>query len=120
LSFRNDHDAAISRIAALEQELADARQAAQEESQRDDVRIGMLEREIADLTRHTPTAPRRARSPSTPGAAKPRPGAPIDELSQRGPAISRGWVVILGLFALVVLWAAIFIATGQTEIMRSI
>jgi hypothetical protein len=118
LSFRNDHDAAISRIAVLEQELAAARQAAEEKSQRDDVRIGMLEREITDLTRHTATPPRRARPPSTPGAiTSARTWEPIDELARKGPAVARGWLVVLALFALVVLWGAIYIATGQTEVM---
>jgi hypothetical protein len=117
LSFRDNHDAAISRIAALEHELADARHAAQEKSERDERRIGMLEREIADLRRHAPPAQRRARPPSTPGATTPRSEA-VAELAQQGPAISRGWLAILGLFALVVLWAAIYVATGQTEVMR--
>jgi hypothetical protein len=101
LSFRNDHDAAISRIAALERELAGERDAAQQKSDRDSRRIAMLEREIADLRRHEPSAPRRARAPSTP----PAPAAPVDELDTRGPPIqlaALGWLlfVVLSILAI--------------------
>ena len=109
LTFRNDHDAAISRIAALEHELATAQDEAREKSQRDRERISMLEREIAELRRMEPGASRRARTPSTP----PVPRAamePIDELATKGPPISVGFlfallVVVTGVivFALLVL-----------------
>ena len=95
LSFRDDHDAAISRIAALEHELAQARDEAREQSERERGRIAMLEREIAELRRGEPPPPRRARTPSTPPVVKALPAQPanerlarIDELPQRGPAVS--------------------------------
>lgn len=96
LSFRNDHDAAIARIAALEQDLAVARDAAQEKSERDARRIAMLQRELDDLRRHEPLAPRRARSPSTRAAPSPSaPLPPIDELATRGPPVSFAQVALL-------------------------
>lgn len=105
LSFRNDHDAAIARIIALEHELAAARDAAQEKSERDRGRISMLERELGELRRREPPAPRRARPPSTPPA--PRPVAatdpPIDELATRGPPVSLAQIALA-----VVLTAVIF------------
>jgi hypothetical protein len=95
VSLRDDNDAAIARIGALEQELA----LAQETSELDAQRIGMLEREIATKGRR--------RAPT-----------PVDERSQRRPEIARGWVVVLGLFALIVMWAAIYISNSQTELLR--
>jgi hypothetical protein len=96
LSFRDDHDAAISRIDALERELADAREHAREKSARDDRRIAMLERELADL-RRTGNAPRRKSAP------QPIAAPLIDELDTRplageGPPISK--VLLAALVAL--------------------
>ena len=108
LSFRDDHDAAISRIAALEHELAAAHEDAREKSQRDRDRIAMLEREIDELRRKEPTAPRRAHPPSTPPTklSVSTAAEPIDELATQGPAVSGPLVVlmlavVLGTIALV-------------------
>jgi hypothetical protein len=98
LSFRDDHDAAISRIAALEHELSAARDDAREKSQRDRARIAMLEREIDELRHKEPGTPRRAPPPSTPPAPKVAPAASVDELAHRGPAISR--LLLAFIFAL--------------------
>ena len=59
----------------------------------------MLEREIADLQRHEPSTPRRARAPSTPPAVRAAPAEPIDELARRGPPISRLLLVLLAALA---------------------
>jgi hypothetical protein len=108
LSFRNDHEAAISRIAALEHELAAAQDQAREKSQRDRERIAMLEREIADLRRVEPSAPRRARTPSAP----PAPAAvPIDELATKGPPISIGFLFALLVVAFGVIVFALLVLT---------
>lgn len=112
LSYRDDHDAAISRIAALEQELAAAEGVAQARSDRDERRIAMLERELADLRRHEPTTPRRARPPSTPPVPRAARTA-IDELALRGPSISRALLVVLSLFAAGVITVAIMMARGD-------
>lgn len=122
MSFRDDHDAAISRIAALEHELATAREDAREQSERERGRIAMLEREIAELRRGEPPPPRRARPPSAPPVAKAQPAQPkerlarIDELSQRGPAVSGSVLFAMILLAGALIGALLWFVMLRPEI----
>jgi hypothetical protein len=60
LSYRNDHDAAISRIGVLEHELATSR----DQATRDQRAIAMLQRELAEQRRQRdPPIPRRTPPP---------------------------------------------------------
>ena len=72
----------------------------------------MLEREIDELRRKPPAAPRRAHPPSTPPTPKPIPVGPIDELSTRGPAISRFAVALAFCFALATLFLVSWVLRG--------
>ena len=118
MSFRDDHDAAISRIAALEHELEEARAEAREQSERERGRIAMLEREIADLRRGEPPPPRRARPPSTPPVVKAAPAQPIDELATRGPAVSGfalvGLLMLVGAIIGAIMWFGLLRETEVT------
>jgi len=97
LSYRNDHDAALSRIDALEQELA----ATRDETARDHERIAMLERELAERQRrepgNKPRAPRRSQPPRVLPSPSMQPPTvtSIDELDHRGPEISRVALALL-------------------------
>lgn len=94
---RNDHDAALSRISALEHELATA----EENSERDGRRIAVLEYALAERRRHEPG---RARSPKPPPTApRHRAFEPIDERTIRGPVVS--FAAAIGAFAALVIGA---------------
>lgn len=99
MSFRDDHDAALARITALEHELAHAGA----QARRDSARIAMLERELAELRRGAPapdrSAPQVPRAPPSRGAAPPDAGAPrhapADLGDGRGPRISHALLALL-------------------------
>jgi hypothetical protein len=102
VGFRDDHDAALARITALEQALA--RERADDDSQR--ARIAALEAELraarAELERaaaeldqlRPPADPPRAAEPSVPGAppvpAEPRPAV---------GAVGQAWLWVIGVLA---------------------
>ena len=94
LTFRDDHDAAIHRIDALEHQLAEERNRARDRAEHDARVIAMLRRAAADRERY-----RVEPSPAVP-AKLTEPAEPIDELDAgplggRGPAVSRSAVVFL-------------------------
>ena len=119
LSYRNDHDAALARIDALEQELAGAREDAQEKSARDHDRIAMLEREIADLRRGKEPAPRPPpivdAVVTSPKHVDVRVDDPLPIPPDRGPAISKGLLALLIMFATVIAGTVIVLVRGSTK-----
>ncbi len=131
MSYRNDHDAALSRIDALEHELAGALEQERKRAVRDGERIAMLERELADLRRHEPEVPRSSSPPARtlelPTSAEPprRPArrAAIDELDAsayaRGPAVSRIVVAMLVALGLAIVAATYVILHHDRESHRA-
>ena len=75
----------------------------------------MLEREIAELQRHEPSTPRRARAPSTPPTARAAPAEPIDELARRGPPISRLLMALLAMLAAGVIAFAVSVVRSDRQ-----
>jgi len=120
LSYRNDHDAALSRIDALEQELRDASDAAREKSARDHQRIAMLEREIAQLKRGEEPAPSPmpVLAPANLVTSPKQVDVRVDDalpIPERGPAISIGLLVVLLTLAIAIAGGVLVLVRGTAK-----